>query len=242
MVSAFTLDETVLLTTGREIQELNGLLESRLVPLNVPEAAPPELPRLVLQTKSLVLNVCLNRFQFMLTPPDHVAGSYDETLEYVTKQVRPHLAVLFGSSVEYEWSGMVTTTKYPKDLDTTPTAIAAVRPVFEQLIDLDWNSDELASFNLKVGRTSGGYFKTFEISGYAIRHFDVMATPGRRFVVDHSEGEIAEVGLQMQVDVNNKPTASGGSATEDYDLVAAEHQMAFLGMPESLQLSEIIES
>ena len=240
-VSAFEKDETILLTAGREIKRLQTELESAVIQLNVPGGAPPELPRIVIQAKGFVLNICQNRFQFLLSPPDHISGSYAETREYLSEIVRPRLKSLFLCGVDYLWSGLIQTVNFPADLEQAPTAMDAVTPAIRQLVRLDWPAETLASFSLKVGRSNEGFYHTFQVSGYATRLLEIEVSPGQNTIeVGPDQGSLEETGIQVVVDVNNRPSSGTGDPLGDFDGVGAEHMKTFEEMPRVLGLTEII--
>lgn len=240
-VSAFKRDETVLLTVGKQIQQLRTKIESRVAQLNVPDDAPPELPRMVLQTKGFVLNLCQNRFQFVASPPDHSSSNVNESLDYLRKLISGVLTSLYESGVEYSWSGLVVTIHFPRDPEDVSSALQACAPLLSSLTQLDWDPSTLSSFEMKVGRREGSFFHTFAISGYEGRRWTVSKQAAMQGVeLDPSKGVLEDVGIRILVDVNNKPYQETHTAEDGLRLTEREFLRVMETLPETLNLQGVL--
>jgi hypothetical protein len=242
LVSAYRRDPAVYLTKGPAISAIAGRLSGEIITVNTPEHAPPELPRLVIRFERAVLQIGLNRFHFVAQPPTHVASSFSESLTYAASFAEPVFRELFdGGTPAFEWTGIVATLSYPVPRETAPTGIEAAGPVYKRLTNLSWNSDELASFDLRVGRRINGFYRNYSISGYQAGPIAVEVPAGATSIeIDVEKVPALEVGVSISLDVNSKPTAIRDDALADFSRTVNEARSAFESLVGDLNLGGIL--
>lgn len=241
LVSAFKRDPSVYLAKGPQLAALAKRYGGQIVSVNTPEHAPPELPRFVLRFERAVFQVALNRFQLVAEPPAHVSSSYEEAIAFAANLARPVLQDLFAdASPAFEWTGIIASLNFPT-LTGKQSAMQAAGPLLERLTTLSWPLEELATFELKVGRRTNGFFRNYQISGYEIREVAVAVPKGaRRVELKLAESPVLEVGTTVTVDVNSRPAPDRSSAVSDLELTLAEHGRAVASLAADLNLEETL--
>ena len=117
----------------------------------------------------------------------------------------------------------------------------AAGPLFRRLTTLDWDSDQLATFELKVGRRHGGFFRNYAISGYDLREIDIRVPTGARGIeVNLSSTPVREVGVTVAIDVNSRPAPQSNSPTGDLDRTLQDHHEAYTNLEMDLNLSGVL--
>lgn len=242
LVSAFRRDPTVYLARGPQLQQLASRYNARIISVNTPEQAPPELPRLVLRFDRSVLQVGLNRFQFVIQPPKHVANRFDEALMFAANLANPVLGELFdGGKPEFEWTGIVAVLNYPADIGAITSATEASRPLVERLTKLSAFDDALSTFELKIGRKQNGFFRNYAVSGYESRQIEVRVPAGTRAMeLSLKSAPVVEVGVTVTLDVNSQPAPHRESPEQDLDQTIAEILRAQSTLLDDLNLTGIL--
>jgi hypothetical protein len=241
VVSTFRLDEAVVLSVGPRLQALQRRFGGEILTLNVPRGAPPDLPRVALVLKNTLLHVGLTRFQFIMEPPGHVRGSFYESMEFARSRVTQMLPILYRGKRPHHWTGAIAGLAYPSDLATTSRGVDAAATVFSRLLKLDWDPGSLAGLKIEIGREQRGYFKNYVLSGYEETEIRMPVPPKQRFVrVNVAQGELKEVGLGIQIDVNNRPMKGHRQPISDMGAVLDELTAAYESLPEDLNLEGIV--
>ena len=241
-VWAFETDRSVLLSMGPQLQGLAAKLKGKTATISIPEQAPPEMPRLVIQVEKGLLQVGLNRFQLTVQPPDHVTNSYSEAVNFAKGLCRVILDELVKSKEgSIEWTGIVTNINYPSPKDSGISALQAAAPVFRRLTTLPWEPNSLASFQLQAGQRVGDFFRTYTVAGYDIRKVTIAGpTRVRLAELDFQQAKPDEVGVSIILDVNSKPSSGSRGARADYEATLSDHALAYTGLALDLNLQGII--
>ena len=138
----------------------------------------------------------LNRFQVVMEPPSHVADSYSESMKYARNRAEPWFEVLTKSGgTSYEWTGIVASLEYPSHSEETLSALEAAHPLLTRLTTLKWESKELATFQLIVGRKTMGYYRNYSLAGYRTRLVQVVAGSAESIRIEESGDDPGEVGI-----------------------------------------------
>lgn len=241
-VACFEKNEGIVLSVGQKLQDLQKRLGGQLLTLNVPDGSPPEMPRAVLRTSDTVINVCFNRFDIATRPPKHISTDFASVSNFSRLRVEPILSTLFSESISYSWTGTVVDYSFPRN-GTYDSAIKAIVPIYDKLINIERNNRELASFQLQYGFKDNGLFKNFNLSGYETRNIDLKGMrlpPGRTLELDVTQFPIAETGLQLKADINNRSAVNKVSPVEDFRIILKEHErmaanlLPEIGLPEDL--------
>ena len=112
-----------------------------------------------------------------------------------------NLNKIYESDLEYQWTGVITTIDYI-DTSGSKTPFEAINPIFKKLLCLDWDKSDLASFNLQLGRKINDYFVNYNIHGYEKRKIKFKKDQTVKFVESKAGNEL---GVQILLDINNKP-------------------------------------
>lgn len=214
----FALDEGIVLTMGQHAKALQSNMGARVQILNVPKFAPPEAPRMIIHTRNALINICLDRYNMMIRPPDHINNQLDQCCDYAQRVASDIIPYLAHDKLDYLWMGMITHIDFPlgnKGMD----ALGAVTPVYDRLVNIPRLGRELASFKLEVGFKEQQYFKNFYIQGYDVRNVDItkeIKEKGTGFIPIKGK-EIVESGVSIIIDINNQPTSLTKIIVEDLE-------------------------
>lgn len=242
VVTTFKPDPAVVLTIAPHLQAVQKAAGGTILTLNVPEGAPPELPRLVLQLPDALLRVASGRFSFVLKPPTHIATSFGEVLEYAKNRVIPMLSKLVKARLKYGWSGVISNVEFPED-PSGRGSMQAIRPVIERLVNLPWPIDSFATFDLQIGRRVNSLFYNYRITGYETRELGFkgrVGQPIRIAATDLDKAPISEVGVQIAIDINNKARKARNAPLADLNVLMAAMASAHDSLTTDLNLEGII--
>lgn len=238
IVSAFKRNDGILLHRGVQIEEVARRYQGQITQLNTPDRAPAEFPRLVVRFQDASLQVAPTRFQVSLKTPSHVAETYVESMAHAMNRTQPIFEALCEEST-YDWTGIVCTIAYPEDISKVSSGIESAIPFFSRLTTLPWETSDLVSFELKVGRRSGAFFWNYILNGYET--YEVVApTPESIVIDDLGRDSLVGVGFNISIDVNNKPSAERTGPIFDLQSAAKEHELAFESLSKDLNLEGMI--
>ena len=225
----------MVLTSGSALKNLNAQLGGRLIALNVPEGAPPELPRVVLKLEDTLVNVGLNRFQITMEPPGHVATDFNKVVDFVGRRVTPVLEELLGKAPPYLWSGAIFALQFPVTSEPTQTALQIMTPIFDRLMAIDRGSKPLSALQLQFGFQEDEFFVTYTLRGYETRKLQIRIQDSSP-TIDLGDIPIAESGVQISLDVNNKPKQTRSSPLEELQEILTYQACKFESLAEDLNL------
>jgi hypothetical protein len=209
LVSAFHTDTGAPFKLGSSLTEIADKNRAQITSLTVPAAAPPNMPRCMLQSQQSVILVTLDRVQLSVVPPDHIRDSLDEVIVYLNAEKERLLSPLTSHSwMNEEWCGVVITAVFPLSLSSASSA-AAKAAAHLTSFPLDADGD-LKTFQLQIGTNVEGYYRSFTIAGYELRtaEFQMEIMPGPNFIeLNEENSTVEETGIQFSVDINNRPRA-----------------------------------
>ncbi|MCB0404713.1 MAG: hypothetical protein KDD51_07985 [Bdellovibrionales bacterium] len=239
-VTTFKKDDEILLSCGRALKQISARLNAKLINLNTPDAAPPEAPRALIQGKDSIASISLNRFEITVRPPEHVQNDLPSCLDFTRLRVEPLMVELLKEVESYLWLGLIV--KFQHKLAENNPAVTVVQPIFDKLINVKRGKRDLASFQMQFGFAEGGLFKNYIVAGYEVRNIKVPpGLPiGASFQVNPKNIPIAESGLEISIDVNNRPNSGKGQFAADFKSlleIQSEEHKAFLTL---LNIKEIL--
>lgn len=241
LVTVFAQDDSIVLTCGAQLKALQQSLGGRILTINAPDGAPPELPRLVLTMQDTLLQVGLNRFSVFTSPPSHISGSFDECSSFASKRAESILSVLAEAQIQHQWSGVVAELEYPSDPAGKTSPLEAVRPIFAHLTNTLLPSEKLSSFRLQVGVERNGFFRNYTVSGYSKAQFQHRGLPDSKVIRELSSDDVVETGVQIALDVNSKPSSPRADLLGDLRGVVAEHRASYASLGRDLNLEDILK-
>lgn len=211
----FTQDNGIVYSLGEKLQKIKANYKANLQLLTVPAEAPPEAPRLLFIGEKITINVALNRLDVFISIPEQEGYSTNATLEYCKNMIY-HLITetIMTSSIKYEWCGAIAVVEYPSK-EKIKTSLKICEDLIPSLVNVKRDGRELASFNLQIGYREGDFFKNYTVSGYD--QIKVAFNPAQ-FVqsIDITQLPIAESGLSVYVDINNRPKMQKTSFYKDF--------------------------
>jgi hypothetical protein len=238
-VAALQEDRRFILANGQRVLELASRIKGKVSQVNVPEIAPPEVPRLLIQRPDLVASLSFSRVELTIRPPQHVAGNLDSAMEFAERTACPILDELVLPDRGYEWSGVVVELLFPVPGENVSAATQTV-PLFDRLVRIERRGRELAAFQLQFGFAEGDYFINATVEGYETRL--VEAGPGApasvAMSIDLSKQPVAESGIGLIVDINNRAGQTHRSAASDVADLMRRHRERLPSLLGDLTLEE----
>ncbi len=240
IVASFELDQEITFTVGDGLKKLKDSLKGQLHLINVPEAAPPSTPRALFKAEDTILAVGYDRFDFNTKPPKHINDSYESSMTFAHDKVVHLFHELINGAVKYRWTGIVTQLEFPLG-DSNQSALEVIAPIIEALIKPNVQDKDLAAFNLQLGFMQNGFNKIYSIKGYENRKLDIIIKGDAQVVnLSDEDYEIIESGVQITLDINNKPNPSG-DPFGDMAAVIDEHFESSVKLLDELNLSEVLK-
>ena len=234
-VVGFARDDEILLTAGKYLQKLSSELGVSIPKITVPPAAPPEAPRVIVPGSTILMQLGLNRAEFFTQPPDHVASDFDSATDFVLQAANRFLLDLM-TVVGYEWVGVVSTINFPTN--TAATLMAAAISVSDKLVNVPRKGRELSHFNLQIGFKEDPFYVTYSTRGYEIR---TGAVPGPApWSIDVSKVPVSETGIEILLDVNNKPQQAKQGLKADLLGIINQQKTRFRTLKQDLGLEGIL--
>lgn len=241
IVTSFELDESIILTCGSSLKHLQTKLGGKVVSINIPGGAPPSLPRVVLTLEDTILNIGLDRFHITTRPPSHIARDFVSAVQFAKQRTGSISKDLFECMPTYKWSGVIIELEFPEDPLTSKSYSEASIPLFNRLIQIDRRDRELSSFQLNYGIKEECYFITYTIKTYEERNITIDPTSQSKIhILDASKFSLSGCGIQVAVDVNNKPEGTNKNALEDIELIFQKHKEVFDKLSDELNLRGIL--
>jgi len=242
LVTSFELDQAFVLSAGPQLRRVAETEKAQLLTLNSPPMVNPDLPRLVLATKDMQLHVALTRLQFVIHPPDHIANSFEESLNFALARAADAQKLLFGQIKRYAWTGLVVALDFCEKPLKSKDMISASMDAFKRLTRLDWSDKKTAAFNLQAGYKNGDFFRTYTVSGFERRMVRVTQddlSEGRTPTFE--DGDLKAIGVEVLLDINDKPSKRHGGPKADLKRVAQEAVRSYKDFPNDLGLEDLAQ-
>jgi len=159
-----------------------------------------------------MLKLAIDRISISIKPPSHVQSNISKSSKFALQRTVSIIKDLLTSIPQYQWCGIVTQLEFPSKSSSYNSAIEAITPVSDKLVNIDRSSMDLASFQLQFGMKENSFFTTYTISGYETRDMKLIPKDKVGFVtIGPADYMITECGIRIMLDINNNP----GGATED---------------------------
>lgn len=243
IVVIFEIDESIVLSCGTALKELQKKLGGRILSINAPDDAPPPLPRAVLKAKDTILKVALDRFDITTAPPSHVAEEIERALQFARQRFEPFVKHLETAMPKYEWAGVVSELEFPDQSKLCKSGSEAAAPVFDRLVNIDRKNRELGSFELKFGMRHDEHFVNYSITGFESRKVALPVPSQKRgfFSVDISDYPLIDCGVKISLDVNNRPASTKVGPIEDVDQILEKHLILTRSLISNLNLEGVLK-
>ena len=237
IVTTFKPEENLLLILGSSIKKINEKLNGKFIQLNIPNDAPLELPRFVIQLKNIIIQFGMNRIQIISEPPVHIQNSITESFKFIEETSKYIISTILENDLTYSWTGIVTTIEQETK---SSTPLIAVYPIFKKMINLKWNVDELASFSFQIGRKIDGKFVNYTITGYEKRDFKINTIDKKKIRFEEMKNISREIGIQVLLDINNKPEVKKKGPIEDLNNIIMHQLNLSKSLSTDLNLGDIL--
>jgi len=241
VVTAFDADRSILLSLGPALKSIEQRTGARLFQVNAPEDAPPSLPRLIIRLKDgTSLNVCQDRLDLTLPPPEHVSNNLSESATYLRRIFSMMIEPLLDQIPSYDWLGIVINLEYKEDPLKSASSAEAIYPVFKIITNLNVDKDAFRSFRMQFGYEENGLFYTIAIDGFEEREFrGPVNAKGGIVKMDASEFPMKSCGVSISHDVNNRP-GSKTEVKEDFEKILNNQMRSIEELPDRLQLTSVL--
>lgn len=239
---AFDVQPGLILSLGPTIKNLAERTQGQIHQLSVGDPNfPPDVPRIVVQTKQFLVNISLNRFDIHVIPPRQLQQNHSASALFAETAATDVLNQLMKCHIDYMWSGVVAHVKFPT---ATPllSASAAVEPVFKRLVAFQPSSKPLSSFEMRFGYQDDDLFRSTRICGYSSRGLRTRpnTSPSQPITQPSNMREIVETGIQIFIDVNNKPSMERKGPLEDLKRLFEVCEKTIVSLPKELNLQDIL--
>ncbi len=243
IVVSFELDTSIILTCGSALKKIHDKLGGRIISINVPEDAPPPLPRVVLKLEDTILNIGLERFQITVNPPSHVQDSIEKTSTFTFRRASSILSELIPFMPRYNWAGIISEVQYPEKPLKNKSAIEAATPIFDKLVKIDRNNKKLSAFQIQFGIKEDQHFITYTIDAYETRQIELLTPEQKGFhqiVIDASKFPVTDCGIKILVDINNKPNEHNQNPLDDLENIFLKQKTTIDEIPNNLNLKGLL--
>jgi hypothetical protein len=241
IVISFEIDQSIVLTCGNAIKNVQRKLGGRILSINAPDDAPPSMPRVILKLKDTILNIGLDRIQITTIPPSHVSDNIEKTSKFTIQRIEPFLTELLPVIPKYFWSGVITEIEFHENPMKSNSADEAAIPIFDKLINIDRKNKELSAFQLQYGIKDDLCFITYTISAFEGRQieFKMPPKPGY-FRIEPSEYLLMECGIRILLDINNKPNKHNENPIKDIENILAKQNSLVSNIVEDINLKGVL--
>jgi hypothetical protein len=213
----FKQDNEIIFTIGDKLKLLQSDLKANLQLLNIPQGAPPEAPRVILTSPLLSINVGLNRLDMIINVPTQIKSNKDSSFKLLREQIERVYNSIVRDNLEYDWCGIILNLEFPSTNDTKPS-LKILDGLFNELVKVEKESKELATFSLQYGFKESGLYRNVTISGFDT--YDIpVAGIGINQTIDLTRMPVRESGITINIDINNKPTEPRLNFFQDIDII-----------------------
>ncbi len=198
----FDLNQQAPLVCGSTFVSLKDELRGHLVQPSVPSTAPPDVPRMLLQTQEFNLGLGWSRIFLTATVPSHIDQDWTQVSEFVLNRAEKLIPMLLNHGLRYRWCGIVSSVDI-KMGDGPIDFERAVSPISDKVINFPRQNRTLANFGFQFGVHEGAVFKGWNVSFYESKNF-VVANQGPTASIDLNSMPVNESGILVQIDTNNR--------------------------------------
>ena len=216
----FKQNNDIVFTVGERLKALQQEYNANLQLLNIPQAAPPEAPRVLLISPVFSINIALNRLDIMLNIPDQIKKNQDSAFGLLSGIVEKVNKMLINDYCHYEWCGVIANLEFPNQSSQKPS-VKIIEGIFGDLVSINRKNRELASFSLQYGFKEHGFFKNTTISGYDLYNLKLHPAVSQQ-EINLDKEQIFESGVSINIDINNRPSAEKGTFLHDFQQITEE--------------------
>lgn len=215
IVNVFEQDEGIVLSCGPVLKQLEKDTRGKIIQLNTPIEAPPNLPRLVLDSADFTLQISFERFQLVIKTPTHIVSDSSLVLDFATERTQQILSKIVDIMPGYKWSGVIGDIDYEIQKPGLTEVADIATTMFDRLVNIDRRERDLGSFIIHFGLSENGYFVNYKLSGYEKRSLQVGNTPLKQGAnkIHTKDMLLDELGVTVNVDINNRISSESSSTS-----------------------------
>jgi hypothetical protein len=132
--------------------------------------------------------------------------------------------------------------EYPEYPLVCRSSSEAAVPLFDRLINIDRKDRELSSFQLKFGTRDENFFITYTLNAFETRKISIKPPIQKQFIpINVNKYPLAECGLRIILDINNKPKQASGDPQKDIQIILKKQYELFANMVKDLNLEGILK-
>ncbi len=241
LVVVFEIDELIMLTCGPALKNVQTELGGQVLTTNIPDGAPPSMPRIILKLKDANMSLGLDRIQLSTFPPSHISEDIEKSSEYTLKRAAPFFYELLPKIPKYFWAGVITELRYYENPLKSKSANEVVIPIFDKLLNIDRQNKELASFQIKYGFKEDDCFVNYTLAGFEDRQVELQMPPaGKDLFVDLSEKPITGCGVMILMDINNKPNKNNDNPIGDVEALLLKQKLLISNIAQIMNLEGVL--
>ena len=238
VVSAFQENKQAILASGQTFLTLAKALNAKVQQLNVPEIAPPEVPRLLFQRSDVMAALSFARLEVTARPPSHIANNFRSSLDFAARSSLPLVQDLVAKYQQYTWTGSIVALEYQMP-GKGISSHKRLEPCFDRMLTIQRNGRPLGAFNVQFGFQEAAIYRGFTVRAFEIRAFQVEG-PGV-VSLEAERGEIESSGIEILLDVNNKRADKRGDPASDIGFLLTEQKALYDNMLDTLNLRGVLD-
>jgi hypothetical protein len=204
LVTATNLRQDANLRMGLFMSELASKVSGKIINYQLPENAPPDVPRIAVVAKNTSFFLGLDRLQISIKVAKEISQAPDmifdtaclQSLSYFENYIKE-----VGSP--YSFTGVIVTSHFPRA--GNPSQLKIAEQMHDALLNLDRGGNPVASFVLQTGYQIQDHFVNYTLSGYEMRTLKIPnGLPPGSYQINVNNAAVSESGIEIKVDVNNK--------------------------------------
>lgn len=209
IANSFSLNELLYHSAVSVLKEAESTLNGSTSITNVPDDAPPVVPRVVLRSDDCVLQISQERIQLVVYLPDQVSSNLDKAIKFAREKYKSWTRETTDKlNFQYTWTGVIGELEFPNPGSPVTTVDKVTAPVFDKMLSFfNRKNDPVCTLDLNFGVTRSNKYINYRVKGYETRHGVIEVPPGgpNRLNLNAKDFQLEESGITVIVDVNNKP-------------------------------------
>jgi hypothetical protein len=197
------IQENLLLDCSALFKKMSFELDAEVKINQIDDSMPPEMPRIVILSKEVILNFGLNRVEIIIKGTrkharyDGLYVFYKNQLKKMGDLIQDYLN---NTHIKENFIGILAPVRYPQDINLSKDYLMS------QLYKMFSGEGypELATFSFKIGLRDNDIYKNYEVSDYEVKTVNVQSSFFNPATVNLEEFPTVEKGVLIVVDVNNK--------------------------------------
>ncbi len=237
IVTSFLPDPEILLNLGPTIKKLQNTMKAQLVQTPVANTVPLEVPRIVIKSSNVMVNIALNRIDIICKPPKEVSSAFDRAMKFAEEQGFEIIELIKPVLPLHKWTGVICTTQYPNSKDSKTESLGKI---FDRLLSVQRKEKDISSFLLQFSYKQQEINKTINVSGYEKKQYALpLNKQAGPISINVDELPTIESGIQLNLDYNNKPQKKLNDPITSFQDISYKLQNDYTSILSELSLEDI---